>query len=102
MYEQKRWEEDLIQKSSIHTGAKDAKERHKVATVSTCLLDNQYIDYKSVDYELLVDEIPFVMAERKVGAGHHDDEAVRNQNIIIIIIMLLCIFFRKLLHPKLS
>lgn len=49
-HEQKKWEEELLSKSKMATGAKDAKDRHK-----------------SGEYELLVDEIPFVMAETKPG-----------------------------------
>jgi pre-mRNA-splicing factor ATP-dependent RNA helicase DHX16 len=61
-HEQKKWEEELISKSKMTTGAKDAKERHK-----------------SGDYELLVDEIPFVMVERKPGTEQVGKEEILSE-----------------------
>ena len=63
-HEQKKWEEALISKSKMATGAKDAKERHK-----------------SGEYELLVDEIPFVMAETKPGTEQVEREMMSDAEI---------------------
>ena len=61
-HEQKKWEEELMSKSKMNTGAKDAKERHK-----------------SGEYELLVDEIPFVMTERKPGTEQVEKEEIMSE-----------------------